>query len=393
MGPEETARENEALRRQAEKMEAVGMLARGVAHDFNNILSGILGFTSYLKSKAEPGSDLHRDLSLIEQAGVNAAELTQKLFLIARRRHGVHEPVYMNEITSDVLAGLRGQIPAHVAVETDIPKQLPPALGDPAQFSMVIRNLVLRAISAMPEQGGRIHIKLESRPLTKHEEEMLVHTASHAYLCVVVTDTGRGMSPEMRTHIFDPFYLARTSREGPGLDMSVVYGIVANHLGNIRVESEEGLGSTIRVYLPVQEEAAGEVLAEEQMLSGTETILVVDDELMIREMIAWILEAKGYKVLAASSGEDALKVYSEEKGNVDLVLLDIIMPGMGGEEAFHALRAADPDARVLLTSISAQEALCERLIRQGACGMVFKPYKSNALLSAVRKALGPPKKP
>lgn len=387
MGPDDIARERDALHRQSEKMEAVGMLARGIAHDFNNILSGVLGFTSYLKSKAKPGSDLHRDLGLIEEAGGHAAELTQKLFLIARRRHGAREPVLMNQVITDTLAAMQYQMPAGVHVETEFSPHLPPVLGDAVQFGTVIRNLCLRALSAMTEHGGKIHIKAESRPLTKHEEAMLVNTTSPAYVCISIQDTGRGMSPDMRDHIFDPFSLSRTSRDGPGLDMSIVYGIVANHLGNIRVESEEGLGTTFRLYLPVHESAVGEVLAEEQMLSGSETVLVVDDEIMVREMVEWILEAKGYKVLTASSGEEALEIYGEERGHIDMVLLDIMMPGMGGEEAFHKLRAANPDVRVLLTSIHTQEELGERLTRAGAKGIVFKPYRSNALLVAVRKAL------
>ncbi len=415
MEADDTTSEREALQRQAEEMEAVGMLARGVAHDFNNILSGILGFTSYLKSKAQPGSDLHRDLGLIEQAGVNAAELTHKLFLIARRRPGVHEPVVMSEIISDVVATLKEDVPTGVNLDSASTQQVPPVPGDPAQLALMVRNLLRRALSAVSEQGGRICVTLEARALNEHERAVLVNTESASYLCMRIEDSGRGISEEMRRHIFDPFYLTRTSREGPGLDMSVVYGVVANHLGNITVQSEEGVGTVFTVYLPVQlvspvvhepiskgDEEAGAPAARAQArpasaegvapenLRGTETVLVVDDERMVREIIEWMLAARGYKVMTASSGEDALRLYEKEMANVDLVLLDIMMPGMGGEEAFRGLRALNPDVPVLMTSIRAHEAVADRLIKQGARGVVYKPYKSNVLLTAVRSALRSP---
>jgi len=386
MGPEEIRREREANRQLAEKMETVGMLARGIAHDFNNILSGVLGFTSYLRSKADPTSDLYRDLGLIEESGNRASELARQLFLIARRRHGKRETVNMNAVLEQALVEIADELPSGITLDSHIPSDLPAVLAYQDQLRIVIRNLCMQSVRSMPE-GGVLTVKAECRKLNERERQTLVNVSDASFVCIVIRDTGRGMSAEMRDHIFDPFYLSKTSRDGPGLDMSIVYGIISNNLGNVTVESEEGKGAAFRVYLPVYIEDAEGSAPDESALCGTETILVVDDELMVREMISWILDAKGYRVITAASGEDAVERYRADGKNIDLILLDIIMPGMGGEEAFQILRSIDPKVAVLLTSVHNQESLGERLTGQGALGIVFKPYKSITLLSAVRKAL------
>jgi len=389
MGPEEIRREREANLQLAEKMETVGMLARGIAHDFNNILSGVLGFTSYLRSKAEPDSDLYRDLGLIEQSGNRASELARQLFLIARRRHGKRETVDMNAVIEQTLAEIVDELPTDITLDSRLPSNLPAVLAYQDQLRIVIRNLCMQAIRSMPE-GGVLTVEAMGRKLNERERETLVNVSDAPFVCLTIQDTGRGMSAEMRSHIFDPFYLSKTSRDGPGLDMSIVYGILSNNLGNVTVESEEGKGTAFRVYLPVYIEDAGESAPDESTLCGTETILVVDDERMVREMISLILDAKGYQVITAISGEEAVERYRTDGKNIDLILLDIIMPGMGGEEAFQVLRSIDPKAAILLTSVHNQESLGERLTRQGALGIVFKPYKSVTLLTAVRKALNAP---
>jgi two-component system cell cycle sensor histidine kinase/response regulator CckA len=387
MSDSDTAKERDLLHRQADRMEAVGMLARGIAHDFNNMLSGVLGFTSYLRSKAVPGSDLHRDLGLIAQSGQQAVTLTQKLFLIARRRHGARAPVDVLGVVAEALKGVAQDKLAAAELRVEPLGELVPCWGDAQHLRIAIQNLLQRAVENLPEQGGRLEITVAARALTSDEEAMLVNTGSPMYVCLAITDNGRSMSDEMRMHLFDPFYLSRTSWEGPGLDMAVAYGVIANHLGNVHVARRPEGGTEIRVYLPVHEEAVKDRVPEERLLAGTETVLVVDDESMIREMVAWILEAKGYHVLMACSGEEAVDIYRQEAARVDLIVLDLVMPGMGGEEAFFALREQNRKAAVLLSSVRTHEDLAESLVKQGAFGVVYKPYRTDTLLAAVRKAL------
>lgn len=392
MSESDAAKERELLHRQADRLEAAGMLARGIAHDFNNILSGVLGFTTYLRSKAVPGSDLHRDLGLIAQSGQQAVTLTQKLFLMARRRHGTRAPVNVLAVIDESLKAIPAERLAHVELSITQINELLPAWGDSKHLQVALQNLLTRALDAMPEQGGRLEIAVETRALTPQEEAILVNSGSPFYVCVRISDNGRTMSDEMRMHLFDPFYLSRTSWEGPGLDMAVAYGIIANHLGNIHVVSRPECGTETRVYLPVHEEAVKDRVPEEALLAGSETILVVDDEHMVREMVAWILEAKGYHPLMAASGEEALDIFRHEAGRIDLILLDLVMPGMGGEEAFFAFQEINPQISILLSSVRTHEDLAESLIARGAKGVVYKPYRSNTLLAAVRRALGATKK-
>lgn len=392
MSESDAAKERELLHRQADRLEAVGMLARGIAHDFNNILSGVLGFTTYLRSKAVPGSDLHRDLGLIAQSGQQAVTLTQKLFLMARRRHRARAPVDMLAVIGEALRSLPQDRLAPIEVNIRQTNELLPAWGDSKHLQVAIQNLVLRALDAMPERGGRLDIEVETRTLTPDEEAILVNSDSPFYVCLRISDNGRAMSDEMRMHLFDPFYLSRTSWEGPGLDMAVAYGIIANHLGNIHVVRRPEGGTQVRVYLPVHEEAVKDRVPEEQLLGGSETILVVDDEHMVREMVAWVLESKGYHPLMAASGEEALDVFRQEAARIDLILLDLVMPGMGGEEAFLALKEINAGIPILLSSVRTHEDLAESLIARGAKGVVYKPYRGNTLLAAVRRALGVAKK-
>ena len=381
-------RELEEHLRQAQKMEAVGMLAGGIAHDFNNILSGIMGFSSYLLAKTEPGTPLHRDLGLIDQSAGRAAELTRQLLAFARRRHFAKEPIALNGIIEEVLGILMHSVSKNIRVEKRLDEKLPPILGDAGQLNQVIMNLCLNAADAMSEKGGALTVATEHRPLSVREHAVLVDAKYVEYVCVTVADTGRGMSPEVMAHIFDPFFTTKVKKGGTGLGLSIVYGIVSNHRGDITVDSEEGRGTTFKVFFPAYEGPVEEKKAvEKRALTGTETVLVVDDEPIVRQMVVEVLKGQGYHVLSASSGEEGVDLFQHARGKVDIVLLDLVMPGLGGEGAFNAIMETDENARILLTSGFAQEELSERLMRAGAKGMVFKPYKSDALLGAVRDTL------
>jgi nitrogen-specific signal transduction histidine kinase/CheY-like chemotaxis protein len=386
--PAEHAIDHEAHLRLAEKMEAVGLLARGIAHDFNNILSGILGFTSYLKAKAPPDTDLYRDLSLIEQSGVRAAELTGQLFLIARRRHFTKEPVDINSLIEEVLALIQPTLGAETTIRRRLKLDVPSIPGDVVHLKQAILNLCMNAADAMTEHGGALTVASACRTLTPHEREVLDLAPDAAYVCVSITDTGRTIDADLLKHVFDPFYPVRSKSGKGNLLLSIVYGIVLNHCGDIFVESSAEHGTTFRMYLPIasrdQKEEGGEPAVQ---LDGKEHVLVVDDEAIVCQVVADILKMHGYKAVCASSGDEALNILRTSKDKIDMALLDLVMPGMGGEEVFHAMQKLDPKLPVLLTSITAQEALGEHLIAQGAKGIVYKPYKSKALLAAIRKVL------
>ncbi len=248
---EEINRELADHLRQAQKMEAVGKLAGGMAHDFNNILGGILGFSSYLISKAEPGSPLHRDLGLIEQSALRASELTEQLLSFARRRHFAREPVLLNAVIEEVLALLEHSLPGKVVIRKELDEKLPAILGATGQLNQAIMNLCLNAADAMSEQGGTLTVRTECRPLTGRERATLINSGEGPYACVSVMDTGVGMDESVLEHIFEPFYTTKENAGGTGLGLSIVYGIIDNHGGHIVANSRKGVGSTFTLYFPV----------------------------------------------------------------------------------------------------------------------------------------------
>ncbi len=375
--------------RQAQKMEAVGLLAGGVAHDFNNILSGILGFSSYLLSKVDEEGPLHRDLKLIEQSAVRAADLTRQLLSFARRKHFAKQAVSLNHVIQEVLALIRRSVGREITIQENLEQELPLIHGDPGQLNQVMMNLCLNAAEAMPKESeSLLHIATECRPLTPRERIILGEDIDDDFACVTIADNGIGMSEELQEHIYEPFYTTRAESGGTGLGLSIVYGIVTNHGGHLIVDSEEGHGSVFTLYFPTY---PGEVETTEEAgpetLTGTETILVIDDESVVRQMVTAVLKGHGYQVISAESGRLGVQHLDELRGRVDLVLLDIIMPEMDGEATFKALRHIDPEIPVLLTSGYVQEEKRKRLMEAGALGLVHKPYKSEHLLRQLRQAL------
>ena len=375
--------------RQAQKMEAVGLLAGGMAHDFNNILGGILGFSSHLLSKVDPDSSLHRDLKLILQSAERATALTQQLLTFARRKHIAREPVSFNALIEESLELVRRSIPPQVEVVTELAADLPTVHGDAGQLHQVVMNLCLNAAHAMEhEPAGTLRLRTAYRALTGRERAVLGEQTDEPFVCVTCADTGVGMSSEVLEHIYEPFYTTRASAGGTGLGLAIVYGIVTNHGGTMRVDSREGQGTVFTLYFPAYHGAAAPVQpASAAPAGGSETILVVDDEEVLRQMVTAVLEDHGYRVRTAADGEEALRCLQTGEEHIDLVLLDMVMPGMDGEAVFHALRAIDSSLPVLLTSGYAQEAPGQRLKAAGALGLIYKPYRSETLLRHVRQAL------
>ncbi|MGD9873720.1 MAG: ATP-binding protein [Kiritimatiellia bacterium] len=381
--------ELEAHLRQAQKMEAIGMLAGGIAHDFNNVLSSILGFSSFLLSKVGQESELYRPLSLIEKSAVHAADLTRQLLAFSQKKSPEQIPVSLNNVIRGVVGILEHSLKKNIRVETRFDNNLPAVMGDQGQLNQIIMNLCINASEAMEGEGGTLKIETQFRPLTPREKGVLLDVPGNL-VCLSVSDTGKGMSEEVVEHIFDPFYTTKTSAGGTGLGLSIVYGLVSKHGGDIRVETRQNKGSCFTIYLPpsrsTEEQAApGE---EAPRTRGHGTLLVIDDDEIILEMVSNVLTNGGYKVLTAASGEAGVDLLRNNPGAIDLVLLDMIMPGMDGEVTFNALKEIEPGLAVVLTSGLARAEHCAKLIQRGAKGMISKPYTSARLLNDIQRVMG-----
>lgn len=381
--------ELEAHLRQAQKMEAIGMLAGGIAHDFNNVLSSILGFSSFLLSKVDPNSDLYRPLSLIEKSAMHAADLTRQLLAFSQKKNVEQMPVSLNNVIRGVVGILEHSLKKNIRLETRLDGSLPPVMGDQGQLNQVIMNLCINAAEAMEGKGGTLNIETKFRPLTPREKGVLLDVPGNL-VCVSVSDTGKGMSEEVVEHIFDPFYTTKSSAGGTGLGLSIVYGLVSKHGGDIRVETRPNKGSCFTIYLPPCRSAGEQSVAGEEApgAKGHGTLLVIDDDQIILEMVSSVLTSGGYKVLTAPSGEAGVELLKKNPGGIDLVLLDMIMPGMDGEVTFNALKEIEPGLAVVLTSGLARAEHCAKLIQRGAKGMISKPYTSARLLNDIQRVLG-----
>ena len=389
---EDQLAENRALTdhlRHAQKMEAVGLLAGGIAHDFNNILSGILGFASHVKSQMQAGTKWHRDLQLIEDSAMRAADLTQQLLAFARRKHFAKEPVAINQVLEDVVRLVRRSVGRERVMETSLHPANPVVQGDAGQLNQAIMNLCLNGVAATQDRAaGRLQLRVDVRPLTAYERKLLDVSTTEPHVCLYCQDNGSGIPADQLEHIFEPFYTTRSAAGGTGLGLAIVYGIITNHGGHIRVESVQGEGTTFICYLPSGEGNSSKTTTTVATpVDGTETVLVVDDELVVRSLVEEVLTAHGYTVLLADSGLAALASLDQARGGIDLVLLDMVMPGLDGERTFRALRAVVPDQPILLTSGYVQAEKTERLLAAGALGVIAKPYTANDLLHQIREAL------
>ncbi len=368
--------------REAQQLEAVGQLAGGIAHDFNNLLTAILGNVGLVLANRQMEGAERAILSSVEQAGRRAADLTQQLLGFARRAVLRPEPLNLNTIVDETTGLIGRTLHARIKLEVQKAPDLWPVLADPGQMNQVLLNLCLNARDAMP-QGGQLTIETANTVVDEAQAQQTLDAQPGDYVRLRVTDTGVGIPVELRSRIFEPFFTTKPPGQGNGLGLAMVFGILKQHRGWAQCESEVGQGSRFDVYLPRGEEAAPPPGPAPKAREGPATILVVDDEDFIRKLARDVLERQGYRVLVASDGTQALTVYGEQVSAVDLVVLDLTMPGLSGQDTFRELRRLRPEVRVVLSSGYTAEDLTE------APGVVFlsKPYSPKQLTAKVREAL------
>lgn len=385
----------EHRQQQSQKLEAIGTLTGGVAHDFNNLLTAILGYTQLALRKLGPDSPVHDNLVNVEKAGNRAAELTKKLLAFSRRHPMQTRIIDLNDAIGDILKLLERVIGENVRVSFKPGADLVPVNVDPSQIEQVIMNLCINGRDAMPK-GGKLVIETRNVSLDEYYCRQYPSCVPGDYVQVLVSDTGHGMDKETLDRIFEPFFTTKDVDKGTGLGLSMVYGVVKQHKGHINVYSEPGRGTTFKFYLPVvAEEAAAErsVAPDAAAATGSETILVADDEEALRNLSRDVLEALGYTVILAENGEQAIELYKENDGSIDLLLLDVVMPIVGGVEVYKSLRNLGSQTPVVFMTGYSSEVLDDskaEALDLSFLPVIQKPYTLDALGRIVRETLDLP---
>jgi len=373
---------------QAQKMESIGRLAGGIAHDFNNILTAIIGYSEIALARAGHGDFLSECLTVINDSGQKAAALVRQLLVFSRKNDIELHVVDVRAIVENMAKMLRRVIGEDVALTLQIRDQVSAVLADPGHIEQIIMNLAVNARDAMP-QGGTLNIQVSDVELDESYAKTHLDVASGQHVMLMVRDSGLGMSPDVQARIFEPFYTTKKVGQGTGLGLSTVYGIVKQMSGHIYVYSEEGRGTVFKIYFPAcgvrSLEATDKKMAEPR--GGNETILVVEDDDSILRLIISTLEPLGYKVLAAASGYDALQLAAQTGIPVDLLLTDVVMPGMGGRELADIMFKKYPCMRVIFMSGYTDETLILQGIEQQPGAFIQKPLSPKSLAGKVRDVL------
>jgi PAS domain S-box-containing protein len=377
-------REIEAHLQQTTKMEALGRLAGGVAHDFNNLLTVMTSYSDMLLAEPEMPEPLKADITEISQAADQAASLTHQLLAFSRKQMLEPERMSLNKVVEGMETMLRRLLSEDIKLCVDLAPEMGHVKADPGQIGQVIVNLVVNARDAMP-QGGRLDIRTRHVSLDADDVEMLDLTPGR-YVTLIVQDTGTGIAEDVLPHIFDPFYT--TKAHGTGLGLATVYGIVTQSGGDVVVETQEGAGSTFIIYLPsVDAPAITEISEAARPETGSETILLVEDEDVIRALARRILSRNGYHVLEASDAAAALERYAENDGRIDLLLTDVVMPEMDGAQLAEHLRHQHPDLPVLFMSGYTDDVLSQRGLHEENEELLSKPFTPTSLACRVRNVL------
>jgi len=383
----EELRTGKELLHNSAKMEAIGQLASGVAHDFNNALGAIMGAVELLKTDTLSKDEQREYFELILTAGGRAADLTKKLLLFARKGNKASSTVNCAKIVEDTVALLKHTINKNITVSVENRAIQTSVIGDDSLLQNAIMNMGINASHAMPD-GGVLTFTLENLELdAEYCSVSPFEIIPGEYLEISIRDTGTGMPPEILSRIFEPFFTTKEAGKGTGLGMAAVYGTVQEHNGAITVYSEVGAGTVFHVYLPVTAETVRREITSEPKGTGSGTILVIDDEELIRITASAMLRSLGYKVILATNGLEGVKTFLETKDEINLIILDMIMPIMGGREAFAKLREIDPTIPIVIASGFAKEEDMAALKTQGANGFLNKPFRRAELAEMVGTAM------
>lgn len=377
---------------QAQKMESVGRLAGGVAHDFNNHLTVINGYCELLLRQLRPGDPLRTPLEDIRAAGERAADLTRQLLAFSRKQLIEPRPVNLNDVVKETERMLRRLIGEDIEIVTELDPNLGTVMADPAQLSQVLMNLAVNARDAMPS-GGCLTIETLNIHLDQSYSRTHPEVKPGQYALLSVTDTGVGMSEEAKLHIFEPFYTTKPKGAGTGLGLSTVYGIVRQMGGWIWVYSEAGKGTTFKIYFPLENARCAEPLAgvgEAKVARGTETVLVVEDQAEVRKLVVEVLQTYGYRTLEAASGAEGLEASKMYAGPIHLLVTDVVMPGMTGRDLAERLAETRPEMKVLYTSGYTANVIAHQGVIEPGVAYLPKPFTPVQLAAKVREVLGEP---
>jgi two-component system, cell cycle sensor histidine kinase and response regulator CckA len=376
---------------QAQKMEAIGTLAGGIAHDFNNLLQVILGYSELLlQDKGEKAPD-YQDLRRILQSAQNGAELVRRLLTFSRKVEPQFSIMNLNRQIMQIDRLLQRTIPKMISISLQLSNDIAEIYADSTQMEQILMNLAVNACDAMPD-GGSLTIATTNTALDDEYCKFYSSAVPGDYVLLTVTDSGHGMDKKTIEHMFEPFYTTKELGRGTGLGLAIVYGIVSQHGGHITCYSELGKGTEFKVYLPAipAEIEPSTELSGEMPAFGTETILLVDDEEFVRELGERVLGRNGYKVLTAANGVEGLTRYTQHKDTIAMIILDLVMPTMGGKDCLQELRKIDPQVKVLVASGYSADATVQEVLELGVKGFVSKPFRFKDLLRQVRKTLDEP---
>ncbi len=389
---ESVKKEREDLKarlRQAQRMEAIGRLAGGVAHNLNNILSPVIGYTDMALVSLDPSDPLYIQMKDIRAATERATDLVQQLLAFGRKQAFALRTKNLSNVVSDLESILRQTIREDIELKFILDNNLKSIKADLSQIQQIIVNLSLNACEAMPD-GGVLTIKTENIELNPPPDDLLDGAPAGPHIVLSVSDTGKGMDQEMQNHVFEPFFTTKEIGEGTGLGLSTVYGIVRQHGGYIRVVSEPGLGATFNVYLPQFEESSVSS-SKSPIQSATdiekETVFVVEDEKSLLKFICLVLSKMGYDVLEASDGQAALEMAKQHDGPIHLLLTDVIMPGINGRQLYENLSKTHPEMKILYMSGYPDNVIARHGILSEGENLLPKPTTVDQLTEKVRKVL------
>ena len=392
---QEALRESEEQLRQAQKMEAVGRLAGGVAHDFNNLLTAILGYAELLGGIKDLTPASRQSVEMIQKAGRQAAAVTHQLLAFSRKQILQPRVIDLNTLITDFERILHRVIGEHIELKTRPEAGNSRVKADPNQIEQVILNLGVNARDAMPK-GGRLVIRTANADLdAAAARAQAADMTPGKYVILEVSDTGEGMSDEVKSRIFEPFFTTKEPGKGTGLGLSTVYGVVKQSGGSLAVESTAGVGSTFRIFLPLEAGALGEgrpktVAPLEMPAKNAETVLVVEDEEIVRELVCQVLSDRGYNVLCAPNGSAAMRMSAEYMAEIKLLITDVVMPEMGGMELARKLSAERPSIKVLYVSGYSESDISEQGVLEAELEFLEKPFTPQVLIRKVREVLSPP---